>query len=161
MSPRTLRIVWIVSILANIFLLAAVVGGTVWLRAKHPMITAGSIRIAGAELPRDERRAFRTVLRETRRSMHPTVLAARQAREDAATLLRAPVLDQAALSAALARARVADVALREQLEARAVAFAATLPPADRARLADGMLRRPEAQHEQAKPASDGNVTAAR
>src|ERR1700761_4564328 len=111
MSPRTLKIACIVSVLANIFLLAALVGGAAWLRAKHPMIVAGSIRVAGAELPKSERRAFPTALRETRRSMHPTVLAARQARADAAGLLRAPVLDQAALTAALARARAADVAL--------------------------------------------------
>jgi uncharacterized membrane protein len=50
------------------------------------------------------------------------------------------------------------VALREQLEARAVSFAASLPAEDRARLAEGMLRRPEAPR---SPSSDGNAAAPR
>jgi len=145
MGSRTLKIVCAVSILLNIFLVAAVVGGLVWVRAVHPMIAAGSIRIAGAELPLAERRAFRAALRETRREIRPVILARSQAREEAAALLRAPVLDQAALNAALARARAADMVTRAHLEARAVSFAAALPPADRARLAEGLLKRPGAK----------------
>ncbi|HEX8445918.1 MAG TPA: periplasmic heavy metal sensor, partial [Sphingomonas sp.] len=53
----------------------------------------------------------------------------------------APTLDRAALDAALDRARAADVALRTRLERSATAFAATLPRADRIRLARSLIRR--------------------
>ena len=141
MASRTLRIVCAVSILLNIFLLGAAIGGTVWVRARHPMIGAGSIRLAGSELPRDERRAFRRALRDARLDMRPTILAGRQARNDAAELLRAPTLDQAKLGEALARIRTADIAVRAHVEERAISFAATLPPDDRSKLADGIDRR--------------------
>jgi uncharacterized membrane protein len=77
--------------------------------------------------------------------MRPVGLAGRQARLDAATLLRAPTVDQTALLDALARARTADIAIRDMLEARAVMFVGTLPQAEREKLADGLLRRPGAQ----------------
>ncbi len=141
MSTRTLKILCAVSILLNIFLLGAAIGGAVWVRARHPMIGAGSIRVAGSDLPRDERRAFRRALRDARLEMRPTAMAGRQARDDAATLLNAPTLDQAKLGNALSRIRAADIAIRAHVEARAISFAATLPPADRAKLAQGIEQR--------------------
>lgn len=109
------------------------------------MINAGSLRVAGAELPRDERRAFRSALREARQSMMTTIKDGRKAREQAAALLGQPQLNQAALSAALARIRTDDLTVRAGVEERAVAFAATLPPPDRARLAQAMIARDERQ----------------
>lgn len=141
MAARTLKIVCAVSLLLNVFLIAGVLAGTVLLRARPGRIVAGTLRIAGAELSPDTRRAFRHALRERRQALRPTILAGRQARADAATLLRAPALDQAALHAALARARAADFSVREGVEDRAIVFASTLSPADRAKLADGILRR--------------------
>jgi len=141
MSPRTLKIICAVSILLNIFLLSAAIGGAAWVRARHPMIGAGSLRVAGSELQRDERRAFRSTLRDARLEMRPTALAGRQAREEAAALLSAPTLDQAKLADALARIRAADIAIRAHVEERAIAFAATLPPDERAKLAEGIERR--------------------
>jgi len=141
MSPRSLKIICAVSILLNVFMLGAVIGGVAWVGTRHPMIGVGSIRIAGSELPRDERRTFRRVLRDARREMRPTVMAGRQARADTAALLRAPTLDQAALTDALSRVRIADFAIRAHVEARAVGFVASLPPTERAKLADGIERR--------------------
>jgi len=138
---RKLHIALVVSLLANLFLASVVVGGTAWLKTRHPVIAAGSLRIAGAELPLDKRRAFRAALRETRVSMRPTGIAAREARGTAAILLRQPVLDQAALATALGQLRTADFAMRTAMETRAIAFAATLQPEDRARLAQAMERR--------------------
>ncbi|WP_454882936.1 periplasmic heavy metal sensor [Sphingomonas oryzagri] len=148
MSSRTLKIICAVSVLLNIFLLGAAVGGVVWVRARHPLMGVGAIRVVGSELPADERRAFRRALREARLEMRPTAMAGRQARDDAATLLRAPTLDQAALDEALARARAADIAIRGHVEQRAVAFAATLPPDERAKLAEGIERRHARAHTQ-------------
>jgi uncharacterized membrane protein len=50
-------------------------------------------------------------------------------------------LDTEALSAALARARNADIALRTKLEERAVDFAATLSYDERRALAESLIRR--------------------
>jgi uncharacterized membrane protein len=141
LKRRVLPILLAVSVLLNLFMLGALTGGAVWLKARQPMIAAGSLRIAGAELPRPERREFRTALRETRRSMRQTRFAGHQARLQAAALLRQPDLDQQQLNAALERARQADFAMRAAVETRAVSFAAGLPQADRERLADAMVRR--------------------
>lgn len=136
-----MRIALAVSVLLNLFLAGALVAGTVLLRSGGRMINAGSLRIAGAELPVGERRPFRVALREARRAVHPTILTSRAAKAEAAVLLRQPAIDQTAVIAALDRARAADMAVRAAVERRAVAFAATLPPSDRAKLADAMQRR--------------------
>ena len=136
-----LRIALAVSILLNLFLAGALIAGYVSLRTGSRMINAGSLRIAGAELPPSVRKPFRAALRETRRSMRPTVVQSRAAKAEAATLLRQPVIDQAAVMAALDRARVADMAVRAAVERRAVAYAAALLPGDRKALADAMQRR--------------------
>ena len=78
--------------------------------------------------------------------MRPTIIEARGAKSRAADLLRQPVVDQAAVLAALDQARTADMAVRAAVERRAVAYAATLPAADRAKLADAMTRRAERFH---------------
>ncbi|USI74718.1 periplasmic heavy metal sensor [Sphingomonas morindae] len=141
MSHRLFRLVCAASILLNLFLLGAALGGAAWLRAGHGMIGAGAIRVAGTTLPPDARRAFRGTLRTARAEMRAQADAGQAARAEAAALLRAPRLDTARLAAALARVRAADYAIRAHLEARAIAFAATLPADQRARLADGLERR--------------------
>ncbi len=142
MSTRTLKIACAISILLNIFLLSAAVGGAAWIKTQRPAAT-GSIRAAGAQLPPGPRRMFHQALRDARREMQPTIAQGRQAREDAATLLRAPMLDAAALTAALARVRDADVGVRAHVEERIVAVAATLSQADRATLAEGIAPKPD------------------
>lgn len=136
-----LRIVLAVSIVLNLFLAGALIAGLVSLRADNRMINAGALRIAGAELPAAVRKPFRQALRQARRAMRPTIAEARSAKIEAAALLRRPTVDQAAVDAALERARAADMTVRAAVERRAVAFAATLSPADRATLADAMQRR--------------------
>lgn len=140
MAPRMLKIMLAISLMLNIFLVSAVIGGAAWIQARRPAVT-GSIRAAGAQLPPDQRRNFRQALRDARREMQSTVAAGRKAREDAATLLSAPTLDPAALAAALARARASDLAVRAHVEDRAVTVAVTLSQADRAMLAQGVLRK--------------------
>lgn len=138
-----LRLLLAVSIVLNLFLAAALVAGYVALRTGEHMINAGSLRLAGAELPAAERSAFRRALRQTRRAMRPTLQASRTAKAEVATLLLQPTIDQPAIFAALDRARAADMAVRTAVEQRAVAFAVSLPPVDRAKLADAMKRRAE------------------
>ncbi|TPG40598.1 periplasmic heavy metal sensor [Sphingomonas koreensis] len=136
-----LRIALAVSVILNLFLAGALVAGLVSLHKGGRMINAGSLRVAGAELPVAERRQFRKALREARRSMSPTIAEARRMKAQAAALLRQPTIDQAAVNAALDRARSDDTAIRAAVERQAVSFAATLPASDRAKLADAMTRR--------------------
>ncbi|WP_267382303.1 MULTISPECIES: periplasmic heavy metal sensor [unclassified Sphingomonas] len=131
------------SVLLNLFLAAALIAGVVSLRRGGGTIAAGALRIAGVELPPAERQSFRKALRDTRRAMRPTILDGRDARAEAATLLRAPTLDPNAVAGALDRARTSDMAVRAAVERRAIAYAATLSPANRAKLADAMDRRAE------------------
>ncbi|WP_419816356.1 periplasmic heavy metal sensor [Glacieibacterium sp.] len=140
---RKSHIALVVSVVLNLFLAGALVAGIVSLRSGSRMINAGSLRVAGAELPKAERRSFRMALREARAGMRPTIVEARAAKAEAAGLLRRPEVDQVAVNAALDRARVADAAVRAAVERRAVAYAATLPPVDRAKLADAMQERAE------------------
>lgn len=138
---RSLRLGLAASLVLNVFLLAAIGGGLVWLAHRPGMIFAGSMRVAGSELPPAESQAFRQALRDTRLSLHDTVLEARKARREAIALLSQPTLDQAALQAALDRLRNADMHIRAEVERSAIAFAATLPAADRMKLAEAMEQR--------------------
>jgi uncharacterized membrane protein len=135
------RIALALSIVLNLFLAGALVAGYVSLRTGGRMINAGSLRIAGAELPVAARKPFRVALREARQSMRAKIMESRTAKAEAASLLRQPVVDQVAVAAALDRARGADMEVRAAVERRAVLFAATLSPADRETLADAMRRR--------------------
>lgn len=130
-----------VSVILNLFLVGALAGGAWLVRSRSPMIFAGSLRIAGAELPDNERRAFRAAMRAERHAHRAELHTAQAARLQAAALLRAPTVNEAAVIAALAQARIADVAVRGAVEDRAVRFSATLPSADRAKLADAMAER--------------------
>lgn len=142
MSPRKLTLVCVISILINIFLVGATVGGASWLHARQQGGGGGSIRAAGATLPDDQRREFRRTLGEARREMLAALAAGRQARQQAAVVLRAPTVDPAALDAALAEIRTEDFAVRTHVETRLAAFISTLPPEARAKLADSLVKRP-------------------
>ncbi|MBZ9701076.1 MULTISPECIES: periplasmic heavy metal sensor [unclassified Mesorhizobium] len=130
----------IASVALNVFLAGALAGGAVWLRSGK----AGqgySLEAAGGRLPDQERRIFRKALREVRRESRQVILDGQQARREAADLLRQPTLDTAALTAALERARNADVTMRMRLEQRIVEFAAASSAEDRAVLAEALTRR--------------------
>lgn len=140
---KKIRIGLAISIVLNIFLLGAVTGGVAWLNFGHRMILAGSLRVAGADLPADQRRAFRTALRQARAGVSDQTTAARDARRRAADLLRQPRVDQAALLSALDEARVAEFAVRTAIEKRAADFAAGMPVESRTRLANAIDDRAE------------------
>ncbi|TPK36145.1 periplasmic heavy metal sensor [Mesorhizobium sp. B2-5-3] len=130
----------IASVALNVFLAGALAGGAVRLRSGK----AGqgySLEAAGGRLPDQERRIFRKALREVRRESRQVILDGQQARREAADLLRQPTLDTAALTAALERARNADVTMRMRLEQRIVEFAAASSAEDRGVLAEGLTRR--------------------
>ena len=130
----------IASVVLNVFLAGALAGGAVWIRSGKSA-QGTSLEAAGGRLPDQQRTLFRKALREVRRESRDIILDGQQARRDAADLLRQPVLDTAALSAALERARNADVTVRTRLEQRIIEFAAAGSAEDRGVLAEGLARR--------------------
>jgi uncharacterized membrane protein len=130
----------IASVVANVFLAGALAGGAVWIRSGKPA-QGYSLEAAGGRLPDQQRMLFRKALREVRRESRDIILDGQQARREAADLLQQPVLDTAALSAALERARNADVTVRTRLEQRIIEFAAAGSAEDRSVLAEGLARR--------------------
>lgn len=125
----------------NTFLLAAVIGGGVYYLSGEPRQSPQRLPLAGEQLPGKQRQALQQALAEARRALRSTQLEARQARVEAAALMGKPDFDAATLSEALTRARTAEMAVRAAVEARAVAFAATLSVDERRRLADGLIGR--------------------
>jgi uncharacterized membrane protein len=119
-----LRLPLIISIILNVFLVGAIVGGLVSLRAPkpHPVV---NLRQAARQLPEPERGDLQRALQTTRVELRQTFRGERQARREAAALLEQPSLDTTALLAALQRVREADIAIRAKLEEQIVAFAAT------------------------------------
>ncbi|MFC3327397.1 periplasmic heavy metal sensor [Mesorhizobium cantuariense] len=140
MSARWVRGLVIASVVLNVFLAGAFVGGAVWLRNAK---TGVSLESAGRQLPDQDRKAFREALRQVRVQSRQIILDGQQARQQAADLLQQPVMDKAAVSAALERARNADVTVRTRLEQAIVDFAASTSPENRSVLAQALLRHME------------------
>ena len=149
---RSLRVVLAASLLVNVFA-AGAIGGGLFMLARPGVwrslagVASRPIRAAGEELPSPDRGRFRQAMRQVVEESGGLLRTARESRQAAADLFVQPQLDQAAVAAALGRARDADILLRARLEAAAVAFAATLPADERALLAQGLerggpLRRP-------------------
>ena len=130
----------IASVVLNVFLAGALAGGAVWIRSGKSG-QGYSLEAAGGRLPEQDRTTFRKALREVRRESRQIILDGQQARREAADLLQQPVLDTTALSAALERARNADVTVRTRLEQRIVEFAAAGSAEGRRVLAEELLRR--------------------
>lgn len=142
---------WVVaSVALNVFLAGGIAGGAArWWYAEHsggqhvasattPAAPKG-LRFAADALRPAQRQVFRIGLRDVRRASAALAQASREGRVEAARLLAEPTLDRAAVDAALARTRAADVALRERIEQHVVDFAATLPPDDRATFVQGLV----------------------
>ncbi|RUU93662.1 periplasmic heavy metal sensor [Mesorhizobium sp. M7A.F.Ca.MR.176.00.0.0] len=140
MSTRWVRGLVIASVVLNVFLAGAFVGGAVWLRNAKSGV---SLESAGRQLPEQDRKAFREALRQVRVQSRQIILDGQQARQQAADLLQQPVMDKAALSAALERARNADATVRTRLEQAIVDFAANTSPENRSVLAQALLRHME------------------
>lgn len=141
--PNTLKRWLVVSLVLNVFLLGALGGGAYKWNQKERAIEAAQrhgLQFAAAELSVPRRQQLHEAMRDTRRAARPLVIAGRQGRIDIAQALAAPQFDQATLDAALARTRVADIAVRAQLEETVAVFAGTLTPDERVKLVDALER---------------------
>lgn len=139
MTKPWIRGLVVASVALNVFLAGAFAGGAVWLRNAR-QAPGYSLESAGGQLDATDRTAFRKALREVRQESRQEILDGQQARREAANLLQQPVVDTAALAAALERARNADIAVRKRLEQRIVEFAAGTSLDNRRVLAEGLLR---------------------
>ena len=150
---RTPRRTLILSLALNVFLAGILAGGAwKWWRLDLPSsppgqgapIQVGSaeqanprgLRFAADRLAPEHREAFRRGLRQMRRDAAPAIDAARRERVEIARLLAEPTFDRSAIADALARSRLADLAVRERIEVYALDFATTLPASERDRFVD-------------------------
>ena len=137
----------LVSLVLNVFLAGAIVGGGVrWWLTERPAVASAaapsrSLRSAADDLSAEQRRAFRVALGEARRAAAVALRAAQAERQEVLRLMREPQFDHAAVSQALARTRDADVSSRVRYEATVADFAATLSADERQKFADGLARR--------------------
>lgn len=159
MRGRSLKIALAVSLVLNILVVGAIAGAAIrWQRGDVARWVAvrqiGRLRAAAATLQPQNRRAYYRALRVARRDGVPLVSASLAARREAAAAFAAPRFDPAAVTVALARARTADFALRARAEAAVVGVAATLPPDERRRLAEGLRRSGPLRLSLAGPASN-------
>ncbi|MBW8754962.1 MAG: periplasmic heavy metal sensor [Sphingomonadales bacterium] len=146
MKGRGLQILLVCSLVLNVFVIGGLAGAAImWHRAaaEHPVMgigagRAGRLRQAAMALSPQYRRELRRTIRETLQGLEAEIGSARGARLEAARLLDEPKLDQAALQAALDKARAADMTIRTRIETAVVQFAAALPPEERAALARGL-----------------------
>lgn len=137
---------FVVSVFLNLFAIGAIGGGLLVIGERggfDPRPAAVSHRPvvgAGAQLPAPDRMRFNQAMRAVVRDNRALARIARDSRRQAAALFVQPSFDRAAIGQALERARQADFALRGQLEAAAIGFAAGLPLEERASLAAGLAR---------------------
>ena len=159
MNGRSWKIVLVVSLVLNVFLLGAIVGGAYqWFAAhRRECVGAGAGAAARACASRRSRcrrrsqQAFVDGLKDARREGRQFAREGREGRREVLRLLAAPQLDRAALDAALARTRAADSSLRAKVEGSVADFAATLV----ARGARRIRRQPEIARTVARNAAGG------
>lgn len=148
MTITRVQIVLVASLLLNALMIGAIGGGLIVLSRRggwHPPSRPGHgpIQTAGHALKPADRARFRAAMVAVIRDNRDLIHDAQASRRRAATLFVRPEFDQAAISAALAQARNDRLALLAKLDAAALRFAATLPRAERRKLARGLERHGE------------------
>ena len=143
MSRRGLLITLIVSLAVNLFVLGGLAGVALMGFGRHgPHGEAGPSRLTGmgAELSPEHRDAWQAAVRGAAQAARPQIRQARTLRRQAwQTLAAEPANPQAAL-AALDQARAQEIQARAGMDRAVVAFVATLPPPERAKLAEALSR---------------------
>lgn len=143
MNGRSWKIVLAASLVLNVFLVGAIVGGAYqWFAARGataPVLAQQrALRFAAETLSAERQKAFVDGLKDARRDGRQYAREGREGRREVLRLLAAPQFDRAALDAALARTREADSHLRAQVEGSVADFAASLSPEERVRFADSL-----------------------
>lgn len=103
-----------------------------------PRPARAPIWTAGEQLSPQNRVALRQTLKAVNQRNQPITRQARLERRSALEALSTPGADPAEVARRLANARALEQEARSNVEAALAAFAATLPPAERAALAEGL-----------------------
>ncbi|WP_304164084.1 periplasmic heavy metal sensor [Phenylobacterium aquaticum] len=144
MSPRNLTLALFLSLAVNLFVIGAVVGMFLIGHRLHGVAEAPRrpqpLWAAADELPTEHRDAYRQLLQGQAMGVGLQIRQARKARRDAFAALGQEPLDPTGVSKRLADARTLEVQARGEVESRIVDFAASLPPAERAELAHGLVQ---------------------
>ncbi|AOB32701.1 hypothetical protein AKI39_21085 [Bordetella sp. H567] len=160
MNGRGWKFFLIGSLILNAFLLGGIAGGAYqWFSTQRaqesPRAPHVALRFAAEGLAPERQQQFLAAIREARRDGREYARAAREARRAVLDLLAAPQLDRAALDAALARTREADMALRTRVERAVADFAATLSPEERMTFAAALRQRGQWREPAAPPQRQG------
>ena len=143
MSRRARWILW-GSLALNLFLAGLLAGLLVRgepTRGERGPRPSRSLMAAAERFDPQDRDGFRALLKQRARESRPRVRALREARREGAAAVAAQPYDPVTARAAFERARIQELALRRELEAEVLAFAARLDPQERAALAEAMRRR--------------------
>ncbi len=143
MTPRALGVSLFASLALNLFLVGAILGGFVIAHRLHAGMMAQHMAPhplwnAADSLPPAHRQAYQALLRDQGLTVAAQIHQARRARRDAWAGLMAQPVDMDSANKQLADARTLEMQARGGVEQKIVEFAATLPPDERARLADGL-----------------------
>lgn len=136
MTTRRLKIALAASLAGNLFLLGLLGGMSLLGERKREHGPEGGRFAAVAEkLDPEDAEALRTLMRLRAETAKPRVEALRASRRAVEASLGRPDYDPEQVRAALAQARVQERALREELDAALIEFAAGLEPEERAAIA--------------------------
>ncbi|HYF23922.1 MAG TPA: periplasmic heavy metal sensor [Caulobacteraceae bacterium] len=145
MSSRTGRTLLAASLVLNLFLLGAGIGGAVMFdrfKEREHARRAPALHAAMSDLPPERQEALRAVVRQAALAARPDFREARQARRRAAELAAAPSFDPAGVRAELARARDAELRGRLKLENGLIGAMQDLDASGRAAIAPALARSP-------------------
>ncbi|HEY3815066.1 MAG TPA: periplasmic heavy metal sensor [Caulobacteraceae bacterium] len=141
---RGLKIVLALSVLLNVFLIGADVAAVLkWRR----LMDEGTLRqptqlaIAARTLDPKVHADLRHFMGARSTAIKPDFNVARQDRLQAAAIASAPTFDRAAVSALLAKARAEEASGHMKADEAVLDFMATMPPDQRAKLAEGLKAR--------------------
>jgi uncharacterized membrane protein len=158
---RGMKTLLVISLLLNVFLLGAGVSALVFgkrLLHERAFINQPSpLNVAARSLEPEVRDKLKAHMRSQALTVRPDLMAARQARQQAAEQAAAPTFDRAAVAAKLAEARDDEARARIKLETSLLDFMQTMTPDQRAKLAPALKGRPPKPphhpHSDAAPAS--------
>jgi uncharacterized membrane protein len=140
------KIALAISLVLNLFLIGAGVSAFVFrerlLHDLHGLRPPTPLNVAARALDPDVRAKLRDAMRSAALTAKPDFVAAREARMKAAELAAAPTYDRAAVKAELVEARNSETHGRGLLDDRLLDFMGTLPPDQRAKLAEALKGRP-------------------
>lgn len=147
MTPRWMWVALFASVALNVFVIGGLVGASMsGMRLRPGPQGPGPrppVMQALRELPPERREAWRESNRAARGAFGPRMREARRLNRDAMRRFGEEPFPRDAILADLRKARAIELQGRMAMDQRLVDFAATLPPAERARFGEALARPPE------------------